>query len=176
MTRLVVGLAGRRGSGKSTIAAELQRDFGFARVSFGDYVRGVAKERELPLELASLEALGRALIDELGWARFCRAVLTGTESSPRVVVDGIRHVGARTTMRNLVAPGRFAVAFVQIDEAVRKRRLAARARPGDAIHGGEMSDDLDQLHREAEIVVDGDRADAARRILSCADRWSGNEP
>lgn len=166
MTRVVVGLAGRRGSGKSTIAAELQRDFGFARVSFGDYVRAVAKKRDLSLELASLEGLGRALIDEMGWARFCGAVLTGTESAPRVVVDGIRHVGARTTIRNLVAPGQFALAFVQIDEAVRKQRLATRTRPGDKTPGDEMSGDLEQLHREAEIVVDGSQSDAGRKIVS----------
>jgi dephospho-CoA kinase len=166
MTRVVVGLAGRRGSGKSTIAHTLERKFDFARASFGDYVRIVARERGMGSDTQSLQNLGQMLIEELGWNRFCRAVLVGTESAHRVVVDGIRHLAARSTLENLVAPAYFGLVFVETDEALRVQRLRGRASVEESKLTKEMSDELEQLQFEANLVVDGARIDAARAIFS----------
>jgi dephospho-CoA kinase len=166
MSPVVVGLAGRRGSGKSTLAATLHSQYGFARVSFGDYVRSIARERTLPGDVATLEELGRKLIAELGWDRFCAAVLGGAESSERLVVDGVRHVAAATTLRSLIAPGHFGLTLVEIDDAVRMQRVAARARPGETVEDIEMSNELEQLRRGADLVVDGARNDGAERIVA----------
>ena len=175
MTRVVVGLAGKSGSGKSTVAAALQMRFGFARVSFGDRVRYVAHQRTLPSDRGSLDVLGRALIDELGWDQFCESVLAGTELAARVVVDGIRHVAAQTTIRKLVAPARFGMAFVEIDEAVRLRHLSLRGRSGDTGSVFEMNDDMEQLRREAEIIVDGASSTAADVIEAWVKSLSAND-
>ena len=44
---LVIGFAGRIGSGKSTLSSEVAERLGWRRASFGDYLRTVAKSSGL---------------------------------------------------------------------------------------------------------------------------------
>jgi adenylate kinase family enzyme len=164
MSGVVLGLAGRRGSGKTTLASALQARFGFVRVSFGDHVRSVARGHASPEDTASLQALGTQLIGDLGWERFCRGVLADALHSPSVVVDGLRHVAAAKTLRMVAAPGRFLLVFVDIDEAVGRQRIVARARLGDVEMIHEMTNELAELREAADLRVDGGRDDAADRV------------
>lgn len=166
MIPVVLGLAGRRGSGKSTLANVLQSQHGFLRVSFGDYVRSEASARGSPDDVATLEELGQHLIAELGWDRFCAAVLGDFKQSSRVVVDGVRHVAAAETLRRVVAPAHFGLAFIHIDDAVRRHRMRQRARPGDFVEGADLSRELDQLRAQAEVVVDGSHDEATSEIMA----------
>lgn len=171
MTRVVLGLAGRRGSGKTTLARALEVRFGFSRASFGDYVRSVAATRAMADSTSSLESLGESLVRELGWEAFCSTVLAQTHSDPRVVVDSIRHVEARDTIANLIAPGRFLMAFVEVDEDERLKRLLLRQRPGDDLSSREMTDELPFLKEGAEIVVHADEADPAGKVVSLIETY-----
>ncbi len=161
----VVSLAGKRGSGKSTIASALEQR-GFARAAFGGFVRTVATARGIGHDVPALEALGVTLIAELGWEDFCRQVLAGTEKANRVVVDGVRHGAALDTIRRIVLPDRAALVFVEVDEGERARRLRARGRLGDDPRAPEMSDDLDLLREGADVVVSGSGTAGADQVLA----------
>jgi len=123
----VVGLAGPIAAGKTTIALELATELGTPCVSFGDAVRRVAFERSLPTDRATLQDLGEELV-ESGWEPFCRAVLAQAPWRPgqSLVIDGIRHLGAITTLRRLVAPSLLAIVFLEVSAEARRERLAAR--------------------------------------------------
>ena len=161
----VISLAGRRGSGKSSIAETLEQH-GFARATFGGFVRTVATARGVSHDVPALEALGVTLIADLGWENFCRQVLAGTEKAHRVVVDGVRHCAARDTIRRIVLPDRAALVFVEVDEGERARRLRARGRPGDDPGAPEMSNELGERREEADLVVSGSGTVGAQQLLA----------
>ena len=169
--RVIVGLAGRRGCGKSTIGRRLEQEHGFAFVSFGDVVRREAVARSLPIDTPALQTLGRRLIDEWGWERFCRAVLAGASVPDKVVIEGIRHRLAVEALRGLLAPDHFRLVFIQIAEQQRLVRLRLRGRPGDSDAGTDsdsIEQEVDSLRGLAEFEVSGEDECAADLVA----KWS----
>lgn len=166
-----VAIAGRIGSGKTTLASVLADRLQCPMASFGSYVRSVALQRGLdPADRAALQDLGEELIGE-GWHSFCRSVLNhGGYVSGAVVVDGIRHVAAITTIRELVAPTPCRLVAVRARDESRAERLRLRgvtlqaAQAADA-HVGES--EVHQVIDHAEFVVDEqDPSEAADRVLT----------
>lgn len=168
--RAVVGLAGRPGSGKSTIACNLAEQHGFGRTSFGNVVRGEASVRGLGESIAALQELGLSLIEEWGWRRFCKAVLSRAKDTRCVVVDGVRHSAAVSTLRDLVSPATFTLVFVDIDEDTRCRRLADRGYTRDSYAGIDrhpVEKEILNLRSQADFHVDGKNGSAADMIAAC---------
>lgn len=168
--RLIVGLTGRRGSGKSTIARRLVEGYGFVRASFGDVVRDEAIARSLSTDMPTLQALGRRLIDEWGWTLFCQKATAGTYDARRVVIDGIRHLGALETLRGLVSPMPLMLVFVRLEESHRFDRLRTRGRAGDVdarVENDPVEQEVDSLRALADFEVDGSDEHAAEAIV----RW-----
>jgi transcriptional regulator with XRE-family HTH domain/dephospho-CoA kinase len=121
---LVVGFAGRIGSGKSTLSVEVARVLGWPRASFGDYLRTLARSSGLDESREVLQELGESLIEQ-GAEEFCRAVLThyGWSAGEPLIIDGIRHVEVIRALRKLVAPLEVRVIFLDVDEKKRLERL-----------------------------------------------------
>jgi adenylate kinase family enzyme len=124
---VALGIAGRIGSGKTSLAVVLAERLNCPRASFGDYVRSVATERGLDgSQRDVLQEVGDDLI-AAGWDAFCTAVLRSAGySGGSVVVDGIRHSDAARGMRDIVAPVQWRLVAVESAEAARRSRLAAR--------------------------------------------------
>jgi len=124
----IVAFAGAIGSGKSTISTALAKELGWARTSFGDYVREEAARRELdPTSRTVLQILGEQLIAE-GWEPFCRAVLNRVSWRPgqALIIDGVRHVKALETLRRLVAPLPIRLIYLALDDGSRAARIHER--------------------------------------------------
>ena len=125
--RVVVGLSGRTKSGKSTIAVALAERLGWPNASFGDFVRAEAATRGIGEEREKLQELGEALIAELGWTGFCRRTLrhSGLDGTTApCVVDGVRHVDALTTLREIFEPVPVLLVHLEIPDELRDARLA----------------------------------------------------
>lgn len=124
---VAIGISGRIGSGKTSLAVALAERLNCPRASFGDYVRSVATDRGLDAsQREALQQVGDDLI-AAGWEAFCAAVLSSAGySGGSVVVDGIRHANAAQTMRKLVAPTPWQLVAVDSDDATRRSRLVAR--------------------------------------------------
>jgi dephospho-CoA kinase len=124
---VALGISGRIGSGKTSLAVVLAERLNCPRASFGDYVRAVATDRGLDGGVRQvLQEVGDDLI-AAGWDAFCAAVLNSAGyCSGSVVVDGIRHADAAQTMQKLVAPTPWELVSVESEDSIRRSRLAAR--------------------------------------------------
>jgi ribosome-binding protein aMBF1 (putative translation factor)/adenylate kinase family enzyme len=124
---LVLGFAGRIGSGKSTLSTEVAKALGWPRASFGDYVRTVARNSGLDESREVLQELGASLI-EGGVDDFCRAVLAncGWNAGEPLVIDGIRHAEVIESLRKLVAPLEMKVVYLDVGDDKRLENLRTR--------------------------------------------------
>ena len=157
MTSAVLAFAGAIGSGKTTISAGVAGTLGWARVSFGDYVRAEARRRGLDDSSREvLQEVGEALIAQ-GWEPFCQAILAQAlwVSGEPLVIDGVRHVRAVETLRELVAPAMLLVVYLDADEDVRRLRLREREGTYSA--------------RPYQIEMHLTEADVATRLRALAD-------
>ena len=122
----VLALAGKIASGKSTLAVTFAETMGWPHVSFGDFVRAVARERGLPDTREVLQELGEKFIrNEL--ESFCKSVLAQADWKPGqpLVIEGVRHAEVDSLLRELVAPSKYFLVLVSVDDQTRKERLRA---------------------------------------------------
>lgn len=120
----VIAISGRIASGKSTLANAFASEVGWPYVSFGDYVRSIAKQRGLEETREVLQVLGDEQINT-NLERFCRSVLAQVDWKPgqSLVIDGVRHAEVDILLRRLVAPSKYVLTYFKIDDRTRKERL-----------------------------------------------------
>ncbi len=115
-------LAGPAGTGKTTVAEMLVRDYGFARISLGGICREEARRRGLPEDRATLQAMG----DALRGPEPARLAILAWEHARRlpgpVAIDGVR---LRAEAEWLMARGVIGV-HLSVPKAVRGARLLQR--------------------------------------------------
>lgn len=154
---VAVGVAGRIGSGKTTLASELASRISCPRASFGEFVRSVAQTRGLDsTDRTVLQDLGNELISE-GWPSFVEAVLrqAGYTSGP-VVIDGIRHRSAIETLRSRLDPTPLVVVAVDVSDEQRRERLRERGLESDDVNSADAhanEAEVDDVIRAADVVV-----------------------
>jgi cytidylate kinase len=160
---LVVGFAGRIGSGKSTISIEVARALGWPRASFGDYVRTVARSAGLGESREGLQEIGASLI-ERGVDDFCRAVLaqSGWNAGEPLVIDGIRHAEVIESLRKLVAPLEMRVVYLDVKDEKRLNNLRKRedavAEELELVEGHTTEEQVKNVLPElADLRLPGDR-------------------
>ena len=120
MMAAVIGFAGRKKSGKTTISQTVADTLNWPYASFGDFVRHEASRRNLDAtSLVVLQDLGEKLIGD-GWPEFCRGVLALSEWKPgkSLIIDGIRHAEAVQQLTRIVAPLPFALVYVSTHDEV----------------------------------------------------------
>jgi cytidylate kinase len=159
---IIVGFAGKIGSGKTTISAALAEALNWPRASFGDYVRGVARERGLEESREVLQEIGASLAENPD--EFCLSFLGLVDWKPgqNLVVDGIRHAKIIDALRRVTEPSRVFLVFVRVDERVRRKRLLDNRDAGkQAAFGYEAhtteADVNTVLPALADLVADGAR-------------------
>ena len=159
-----MALAGKIGSGKTSVAVALAHRLGWPRVGFGDYVRLEATRRELdPGSREVLQKLGESLLRQ-DLDGFCKAVLGQTDraSDGGLIVDGVRHVAVLDALHRLVSPTPVRLIYLAGSDKARQLRLAAAGRWEQDVmtkaegHSTE-ADILTVLPRKADVTVDADR-------------------
>lgn len=169
-------MAGRTGTGKTTVGARLAEALSVPLVAFGDFVRSEADARSLDHERETLQDLGRLLIQTLGWAGFCTRTLeaAGVEPPQVCIIEGVRHIEAVETLRSLYSP--VPVTFVWLDASEEERAARLRARGDDprrmsAWESHEIErQTLDSLPASADFRVASDDAAADRIIQAISHR------
>jgi dephospho-CoA kinase len=179
----VLAFAGPIGSGKSAVSAAVAAELGWPRASFGDCVREEARRRGLDaLSRDVLQALGETLIGE-GWDAFCSGVLqnSGWRPGSHLVVDGVRHVEAITTLRKLTAPSSLYLVYLEAPEEARVQRLRARGVVDGAerrrfeAHSTEREvksrlAELADLHVNTSVSAESAAQSVVRRLVRVAER------
>ena len=168
-------LAGPAGSGKTTEAEMLVRDYGFARISLGGICREEARRRGLPEDRATLQAMG----DALRGPEPARLAILAWEQAGQVpgsvVIDGVR---LRAEAEWLSARGALGVR-VSAPESVRDRAAPAPRRgcrgaaPRDGIRSGDavgrpVAADERRPHRSppGDATPDSARPPARRHVAA----------
>ncbi len=117
----IFALAGHSKSGKTTLGRKLAKELRLPYASFGDYVRKEAARNGLSNPTTEeLQATGQ-LLAERDMRAFCKAVLEegGFRVGQGLVVDGIRHLSALSTLKALIPQQ--PVKLVYLESAVSER-------------------------------------------------------
>lgn len=93
--RVVIGLVGRKGSGKGTVAKILKDEYGAIVFRYSDILRDIVRRLSLPESRDNLIKASVALRQCFGEDIFKRALVTdaGQTSTSIIVIDGIRRFG-----------------------------------------------------------------------------------
>src|SRR6267378_1210406 len=120
----VLAISGRIASGKSTLARAFASEVGWPCVSFGDYVRSIARAGGAAETVEVLQDLGDELIRK-NLEGFCEAVLAQADwkRGQALVIDGVRHYEVDSFLRRRVAPSRYFLTYFSIDDQTRTERL-----------------------------------------------------
>ncbi|MFX0116116.1 MAG: AAA family ATPase [Candidatus Hodarchaeota archaeon] len=123
MNSIIIGFSGKIGSGKTTLSAAVAEALNWPCVSFGDYVREVARRKGVESSRKMLQEIGALLVENPD--EFCLSLLKqyGWKPGQHLIVDGIRHVKIIYSLRKVTEPSRVFLIFVEVDEKVRKKRL-----------------------------------------------------
>jgi dephospho-CoA kinase len=150
MKPVVLAFSGSIASGKSTLSGEIAEVLQWSRVSFGDYVRSVARHQGFSESREVLQAIGADLVEK-DVEGFCRSVLdqVNWQSGQPIIIDGIRHAKVLNNLRQIVAPMRLYLILVTVDEATRSDRLLER----EAI-SLEKHEYLEQDSTEQQVKLD----------------------
>jgi cytidylate kinase len=160
---IVIGLSGRVGSGKSSLASRLAEDAGWPKAAFGDYLRDLASQRGLAPDRAVLQELGVEQIAK-GWKSFCSAVLkfSGWHPGQNLIVDGIRHAEAIREVKAQVQPDQFLLVYLAATEELLTNRLSTREGIPANLRAIEEHDSEQQvkelLRKMAELVLDASQS------------------
>lgn len=167
----MIGFAGGIKSGKTAVSDQVSERLRCPRVSFGDYVRKMARERGDAATRQSWQTLGESLVQQ-DVLQFCNNVLAQGNWAPGqpIVIEGIRHVSALEVLRHLAAPFRFVFIYIDADGTVRNDRYRAENPDGPSLqildeHSTEA--EVQSLRQRADLIVKGTRSvdDAVKEIM-----------
>jgi cytidylate kinase len=98
--RLIVGISGLPGSGKSTAAGSLATALNGDVAAFGAYVRHLAQERGASTTRRSLQEIGESEV-RADTSRFVDGFLAWArpKSDRALIIDGVRHIAVDAALR-----------------------------------------------------------------------------
>lgn len=162
MSRLVIGLVGRKGSGKGTVAKILKEKYGASVYRYSDVLRdvldllGIEKSRENLIQLS--EVLRRGFGEETIKNALLKRM--SDTSSPLIVLDGLRRLGDLDGLTDL---GDFQLITVAAPLELRYERISQRGE-----NAGETTRTLESFremeHAPTEITIADVEAKADRTI------------
>src|SRR5581483_8461316 len=159
---LVVAIAGKMGSGKTTLSKDLATAMACPRASFGDYVRQQVHDRGLPTIRDNLQVIGTELLLR-DPASFCTSVITscGWQKGCALVIDGLRHLITIPIIRRITEPAEFRIVYVSVPEEVRLKRLSDRGDGGPQdvarIESHSSEQELGLIAQIADVEIRGDQ-------------------
>lgn len=166
MTPTVIGLTGRAGAGKDTLAADLAA-YGYRRVAFADPLKRAAYDTNPRVDTGSGSWSVQYLVDRLGWdgaKRYpeVREYLQRFGVAMRDAVPGVWLAAAQHSIEAALAAGESVVVTdVRFEDEARMIRglggLVARVtRPGVAPVSDHVSEtNVDAMRVDVELLNDG---------------------
>ncbi|MBI1882856.1 MAG: AAA family ATPase [Chlamydiae bacterium] len=124
---MIIGLTGRNGSGKGTVA-EFLKQKGFIYTSLSDVIREEMKERSIPITRENLIRIGNELRTQGGPSVLADKILTQLDHDKNYAVDSIRNPHEAKALK---ARRDFILAYVDAALETRFERIKARGREND---------------------------------------------
>lgn len=160
---IVLGLMGKIGSGKDTVADFLVNDKEFTVVGFGDATREVAEERGIEMTRENLLEIQKEHVEKHGidfWAKKVAEIIK-ERGLKKAIVNGVRRPTDATTLKKEFGDD-FHLILVETDSKIRYERMVRRGRVGDpeeyeAFEKQEKAEieafGLDETFEMAEITI-----------------------
>lgn len=126
---MIIGLTGKNGSGKGTVA-ELLVKRGYEYHSLSDVIRVEIRKLGQDVTRERMIETGRRLRNEGGPGALAELVLKELKPGVRYIVDSVRNPGEVDVLKRRED---FVLIDVEADREVRFRRCLARAREGDPV-------------------------------------------
>ena len=120
----VLGFAAPIEAGKTTISQLVAKLLGAPRVSFGEYLKGIAIDQGLEVTRETLQDLGDQLVRK-DVSAFCENVLQSVPWAvgKPLIVDGVRHAEALDAISSLLAPASVYLVYIEVDRTTQTKRL-----------------------------------------------------
>jgi hypothetical protein len=155
------------------VSTSVARRLDAPRVSFGEYLRGVARDRGLDITREVLQDLGDEFVsnDVRG---FCEHVLEQQPWQPGkpLIIDGVRHVEVLDSLGEILSPAKGYLIYIKVDRTTQKKRLK-----DDPLPHEKTLDELEEHSTErqvrsrlpdrAALVLDGtqDPDESTRKVI-----------
>ncbi|OAI51260.1 hypothetical protein AYO44_05005 [Planctomycetaceae bacterium SCGC AG-212-F19] len=155
----VLSFAAPIGAGKTTVSTSVAKSLDAPRISFGEYLRNVAREMGMELTREALQNLGDQLVTR-NVRGFCEAVLAQQpwEAGKPLIIDGVRHVEILDTLGEIFSPAREYLIYINLDRTTQAKRFKNNPLPHEKT--------LDQLEEHpTELQVRSRLADRAVLVL-----------
>lgn len=164
----VFAVAGRIGSGKTSVACLLGKLTGAPITSFSRTLKDLAQSQDIEPSREALQALGAVLVRESP-EHFCQAVLDQANwHGGDLIVDGLRHLEIARILQTLVSPARLWIVYVEASFEIRRRRVIAEAGV-DLLTGWDTQaseQSLPDLHVRSDVIItnEGSVAELRSRV------------
>lgn len=156
-------VTGKICSGKTTILRALSQDLDWPIVSFGSYVRYIAKERNLHSKREVYQSLGSELYKTLGPNKFLTEVIKFHTKfdQDNILFDGVRHISILTEIQK--AFRLVYTIYLDADVELRFRRFIAKQDPSEKklsfeeflkIDNHPVENEIELLKKQSNIIVD----------------------
>jgi len=157
---MLILIAGKIGSGKTTIGKELANTLSYSHCSFSDFLKKELAKAKIEATRENLQKIGVDYINnKIDY--FAEQVLKDCNycETKSVVIDGLRHMQMLNVMQNTIGSGNVLLIYVDADEP----ELLARVMARDGLCGIEVlrqSEDLTEKNHEelkaaADLVISG---------------------
>lgn len=155
--KLVLGLVGRIGSGKTAVSEYLQENYGAREHRFSQILMDILDRLNLPHERAHLQNLGKSLRAELGPDVIVNTFKHDLEKdqSDVLIVDGIRYENEV----NMLKEKNGVLIFVTASPEVRYERAVARGEKGETRMTYEQFLESEKAETEKHIEMIKESAD-----------------
>lgn len=136
--KIIIGIVGEMGSGKSTVSKIIQDEYGASKYKFSDILREILELLHLPLSRLNLIDLFLILAERFGEDVLARPILKAIEKDSHdfIVIEGIRRPADISLLKPLP---NFHLLGIMSDEQSRFQRI---------IHRTENSDDTTKTFSE----------------------------
>jgi dephospho-CoA kinase len=134
-------------AGKTTVSTCVAKCLGAPRVSFGEYLRGVARKQGMELTREVLQNLGDQLVTR-NVRSFCEDVLEQQPWEPGkpLIIDGVRHIEVLNTLDEILSPARRYLIYINVDRTTQAKRLKTDSLPHE-----KTLDELEQHPTERQV-------------------------
>lgn len=132
MVKLVIGLTGMIGAGKSAVSDHLIQKYNFFYISSGDVVRDELKTLGLEINRINAQSLAKQKVEEYGKDYWVNKILDAinNSNSDYAIFDGIRYWVDYSKSKELFGDD-FILIQVDAPKQERFQRMKLRNRPGD---------------------------------------------
>lgn len=152
-----IALAGKIGSGKSTIAKGLSKYLAYPIISFGEIIKKYSEKSGTTNNRESLQSLGQSLIEKFGADGFIDWTIknsSGCNWDAPLIIDGFRHLLAYQRFNQLFPNNKLIYCYCSPDDQITRivQRDNITKKEAQKIISHATENDIGELEQFADFI------------------------